>query len=272
MPAGWAEAQGPVIPYRPLDDYVAAAKAALPGLDPRTVRLPFGPDEPVVVEGFAGDPLVRERANEVWLDPVDAGVVKVQRSADMTALHYVTELADPLHFGTFGGLPTKLLWFAGGLGLSGLALTGAWLAWRRLRTRAPTPVQLLTLLPLGAVLLGGWSYVREQRGGDAFARARTLPALSADGYRVAPTLELDGRGVPTGRLQATVASDSGGLNFAEARVSACGRSSAAAIDYAGWAAMLDGQLDRAAFPSCRGISIEFGYRDGRRRRFDWSLS
>jgi uncharacterized iron-regulated membrane protein len=44
---------------------------------------------------------------------------------------------DPLHFGYFGGLPSKILWFILGLTPGVLAVTGTWMWWRR-RSRATT--------------------------------------------------------------------------------------------------------------------------------------
>lgn len=271
MPAGWAERQGPVIRYRPLDDYVAAATSAFPGLEPRTLRLPFAPDEPVVVEGAAGDPLARDRANEVWLDPVDARVVAVQRSADMTALQYTTEIADPLHFGTLGGLPTKLLWFAMGVCLSGLAVTGAWLAWRRLRRTAPTPVQWLTLAPIATIVVLGGQYVADLSRQDGFAQRTALPVQARDGYRVRPELERTAAGTLSGRVRVGVGTDLGGLNFAGATLAACGPAAEAAIGYAGWAAKIEATLAPAALARCGALELVLAYRDGTRRRFSWAL-
>jgi len=37
----------------------------------------------------------------------------------------IAEMADPLHFGNFGGLATKLLWLVSGLALCALAMAGA---------------------------------------------------------------------------------------------------------------------------------------------------
>ncbi|MEM6633619.1 MAG: PepSY-associated TM helix domain-containing protein, partial [Bacteroidota bacterium] len=40
-------------------------------------------------------------------------------------------IADPLHFGYWGGLITKIIWFFGGLSISGLVLTGIWISLKR---------------------------------------------------------------------------------------------------------------------------------------------
>lgn len=270
MPDGWTSTQGPVIFYRPMDDYIAAARAAFPELEAQTLRLPMAPDEPVVVEGLAGDPLVRERANEVWLNPVDASVVHVQRSAAMPALHYITEIADPLHFGTLGGLPTKLLWFAMGIGLSGLSLTGAWLAWRRLGRHGPSRMQWLTLAPIAATIWLGWGYVQTLGTPQAFAHSRTLPVARGDGYALAPTIETDSRGVPTGRVRVIARTDAGGLNFAKAQLSACQSSAKASVGYAAWAALIKGHFVDLDAAQCRELTLHLTYGNGATRRFDWT--
>jgi len=125
-------------PTRPsIAAYVESAKAAFPGLTPTGVSLPRAPDETVVVQGNAGAPFVRDRANAVFLDPYDAEVVDVRRSERMRALSWWVNAADPLHFGYIGGLATKLVWATFGLALPAITLSGAYLSWRRGRTRAP---------------------------------------------------------------------------------------------------------------------------------------
>ena len=68
--------------------------------------------------------LVRERANVAWTDAVTGKVLLTTDGRALTAHQRLSEMADPLHFGTFGGIWTKLVWFAFGLVLTALAVSG----------------------------------------------------------------------------------------------------------------------------------------------------
>lgn len=118
---------------RSLDEYVDAARRVFPELQPQAIDLPFTGNGTVAVKGPAGNPLVRDRANAVFMDPVDGTVIEVRRSRDGTWLAWWVDAADPLHFGYLGGLFTKLLWCLLGLCLPALVLTGAYLSLRRAR-------------------------------------------------------------------------------------------------------------------------------------------
>lgn len=103
----------------------AAARAAFPGLEVRRVLLP-GEESPVLqLHGDHEAVLVRSRANAVWVDPATAKVLLTTDGRDMTVHQRIGEMADPLHFGDFGGYWTKLPWFLFGLLLTGLSLSGA---------------------------------------------------------------------------------------------------------------------------------------------------
>lgn len=79
--------------------------------------------------------VVRDRASKVWRDPRDGSVGDVQRTSDLNWLERWIDTADPVHFGTFGGLWSKAVWFVFGIGLSALALTGAYLQVQRQRRK-----------------------------------------------------------------------------------------------------------------------------------------
>lgn len=111
----------------PAGAYVEAAKRIFPELEIRSIRMAQSPTDAVYIDGQAGNPLTRDRANKVFLHPFTAEVLAVQRSADLAVVPFITDAVDPLHFGYFGGLPTKLLWLGFGLILSFSILSGTYI-------------------------------------------------------------------------------------------------------------------------------------------------
>jgi len=51
----------------------------------------------------------------------------------LSPMQRISEMADPLHFGTFGGFWTKILYFVFGVILSGLSLSGVYVFSARIR-------------------------------------------------------------------------------------------------------------------------------------------
>lgn len=157
---------GPAEPRLPLSTFVLAAREADPALEVRTVgRAGNGL---VYVNGQAGDVLVRDRATMLFFEPTTARLVEARQAGDLGLAGRWVEAVDLLHFGTFAGLPTKLIWFVFGLALSALCLTGAYLHAARLaaagadkaRWRAGVPATLATLALLGWTVQGGLSEAR----------------------------------------------------------------------------------------------------------------
>ncbi|RIV88167.1 peptidase [Aurantiacibacter xanthus] len=122
--------------FSQLDAQVAAAKAHNPLLEIREIRLPGRAGAPVAIMGQADAILVRDRANTVWIDPASNRVLDSIRGEDLSVHQRISEMADPLHFGTWGGLSTKLLWFCFGLMLTGLSVAGIIVSSLRLHREA----------------------------------------------------------------------------------------------------------------------------------------
>ncbi|MFC3675593.1 PepSY-associated TM helix domain-containing protein [Ferrovibrio xuzhouensis] len=122
----------------PLDDLVARGRAAFPGLEVRAVYFPARPGAPLALAGQAGDLLVRDRANRVWLDPADGRVLRVDRIDGAGPLRRWDAMANPLHYGDFAGTASRLVWFVFGCGLTALVFTGAWMYLARLRRERAT--------------------------------------------------------------------------------------------------------------------------------------
>ena len=136
---------GQVMPTQNLDNVVEAAEEAYPGLNIKLISFPRAANGTYFVQGMVGNPLIRPRSNGVFLHPATLEVLHVRRSKEYPAFYYINEMADPLHFGYFGGLPTKLIWFIFGVAMTGLSVTGVWLTWRRLKTISPSKAQYATL-------------------------------------------------------------------------------------------------------------------------------
>lgn len=103
---------------------IDAAVTAYPGLKVENVQLP-GEDGVLQLNGEYEAVLVRPRSNAVYVDARSAKVLLKTDGRDLSVHQRIGEMADPLHFGYFGGYWTKVPWFLFGFALTGLSLSGA---------------------------------------------------------------------------------------------------------------------------------------------------
>lgn len=104
---------------------LAAVRRADPGLEIEAVQFPDDKSGAFIFQGQRNAWLVRPRANAVWVDAATARVVMASDGGDLGVHQRISEMADPLHFGTFAGYWTRIPWFLFGLLMTGLALSGA---------------------------------------------------------------------------------------------------------------------------------------------------
>lgn len=129
---------------RAIDRLADRARQELPGFDIAIMLPPRRAGDPLIFQGYTdGTWLVRPRASYVAFDPADGSLLGSHRSRDAGVHQRIAEMADPLHFGYFGGLPTKIIWFVFGAAMSALSLTGiviygARVAGRDARRRTPS--------------------------------------------------------------------------------------------------------------------------------------
>ncbi len=147
----------------PIDALVARAQAMRPDLEIRGLR----PDDGGVfyADGQAHHWLVRDRANAVHLDRRDGNPLLSQDAGELSLYWRWSDTADPLHFGDFAGLPTKVIWCAFGLLMCSLSLSGAYLHHQRILARgadrvavrrgARTAAAFVALLVMAYSLGGG---------------------------------------------------------------------------------------------------------------------
>ncbi|WKN43012.1 PepSY-associated TM helix domain-containing protein [Tunicatimonas pelagia] len=133
------------------DRAVEIAQQEIKGLDVKDILPPAKPTSAIYLTGKSHEPLVRNRANRVYLHPTTYEVLKVQRANALPTVTWLNDITDPLHFGYWGGLVTKIIWFLLGLGISSLVLTGIWISQkRRIKRTAQCQVK--------AQRLGPWQY------------------------------------------------------------------------------------------------------------------
>jgi uncharacterized iron-regulated membrane protein len=122
------------------------AAARIPDYRANFISLPSNPAAPVITFYGASEPRSR------WSGPYgstvayDATTLAHQATMDLRAGGTWARIYDaftPLHFGTFGGLPVKILWSLGGLTPGVLGVTG-FLIWRSRRRWLETPAPRAT--------------------------------------------------------------------------------------------------------------------------------
>lgn len=113
-------------PGQALDAGLNQLSQVQPGYQVSLVRWTAAQPDVIEVHGEAGRALlVRPRANAVWIHARTGALLGEADARTLSAHQRIAEMADPLHFGTFGGYWTKTLWFLFGAMLTGLSATGA---------------------------------------------------------------------------------------------------------------------------------------------------
>ena len=100
------------------------ARVANPDLRLERILFPTEKSGAFILHGQDDAILVRPRANAIWAEATTGAVLQVNDGRDLNLHQRISEAADPLHFGTWGGLATKVIWFVFGLALTGLSVSG----------------------------------------------------------------------------------------------------------------------------------------------------
>lgn len=141
-----------------LSQSLAAAQEAQPGLRIEHIRFPSERSGAFVFQGQHRAILVRPRANTVWTDPASGEVRLIADGTDLSVHQRISEMADPLHFGTFGGIWTKLIWFVFGVLLTGLSISGAAIyALRIMKSQREEP-SVASTTALSVAGMGRWAW------------------------------------------------------------------------------------------------------------------
>jgi uncharacterized iron-regulated membrane protein len=129
-----------------LDDVVKVAKEQVPGATLVRIQAPTGKKGGYIVWMHLPSDWRDEGDNRVLVDGNSARLLGVQLGRNMTLSSRVIEGATAVHYGQFGGIPTRVFAVLLGLTLPLLYITGMALWWRRVsRPRPKTTVQATSI-------------------------------------------------------------------------------------------------------------------------------
>jgi uncharacterized iron-regulated membrane protein len=119
----------------PVQAMLARAKQHLPGFETHYLSLPWAPGGPFTLWGRAEDAAwFRSRyGSQVAFDSRSGDLLAVNDLTQSATWAQVVDAFEPLHFGDFGGLATKILWSAAGLAPALLCVSGMGIWWQRRR-------------------------------------------------------------------------------------------------------------------------------------------
>ncbi len=109
------------------------ARARLPGMRVSRILLPGNAAAPLTIQGELSAALVRPRANTAFVDPASLAIIGGYRGEELDLHTRISEASDPLHFGYFGGIVSKTIWFVFGVMMTAMSVTGLVVNAARLR-------------------------------------------------------------------------------------------------------------------------------------------
>ncbi|MBX7186914.1 MAG: PepSY domain-containing protein [Vicinamibacteria bacterium] len=118
-----------------LDAIASAARAAFPEARLAVLRIPARDNTAWAATfhrpGDSGDST--DSGPTLHMDPFTLSVLRLDDSGAMPLGARLARWMEPVHYGKFGGLASRLAWLALGLLPLGFALSGAWMWWNRTR-------------------------------------------------------------------------------------------------------------------------------------------
>ena len=110
-------------PYN-LDDALTIAKQKFPNFK-TTYILPSEHNRDTLKLYGSGDHIFYDQYSySVAVNPWNGVIESTRSPSEMTTIQTLSHIANPLHYGTIGGIWTKIIWFVFGVFLTGMSITG----------------------------------------------------------------------------------------------------------------------------------------------------
>ena len=117
------------------------ANATFENFKPTYIMLPEHNRDTYKVMGSGNSIFFDNTSYQVVVNPWNGDIEQLTQPATMGALQTIKHVMDPLHFGYIGGLWTKFIWFAFGILLSGMSITGFMIWGSRIRQQVKEKVK-----------------------------------------------------------------------------------------------------------------------------------
>ncbi|GAA4343774.1 PepSY-associated TM helix domain-containing protein [Kangiella taiwanensis] len=101
-----------------------SAKRAMPGFQPSYIAMPEHSRGHFTIMGSGGEIFYDQYSHQAYVNPWTAEVDELRTPERMNVLQTMVHITDPLHYGTLGGVWTKVIWFLFGLLLTTMSISG----------------------------------------------------------------------------------------------------------------------------------------------------
>ena len=116
-------------PAMSLDQALYLTKQQFADFKPHYIMLPEHNRDMYKISGSNNRIFYDDYSFSTTINPWTGELAALKSPESMSALQTISHIADPLHYGTLGGIWTKLIWFVFGVILSGMSITG-FMMWR----------------------------------------------------------------------------------------------------------------------------------------------
>ena len=116
-------------PAMDLDQALQLTKQQFTDFEPHYIMLPEHNRDMYKISGANNRIFYDDYSFSTTINPWTGELAALKSPESMSALQTISHIADPLHYGTLGGIWTKLIWFVFGVILSSMSITG-FMMWR----------------------------------------------------------------------------------------------------------------------------------------------
>jgi uncharacterized iron-regulated membrane protein len=101
-----------------------SAQKSIPDFQPSYIAMPEHHRGHFNIQGSGGEVFYDQYSHQAYVNPWTGNVDELRSPEMMNSLQTLVHITDPLHYGTLGGIWTKIIWFFFGLLLTTMSISG----------------------------------------------------------------------------------------------------------------------------------------------------